>query len=161
VIFDGSDRTPPLSERSHRSAGYRRIGQFSTQVGNGLVPDHACCADRRAAQSRCSPHPPKSPKPGIAKTPATRAAKPEASAVRSPGVIERLIHHLQSGGGTSAELAAKLAADFPDRDKSGMLTTVRVQVHQLPAKGRLAVRRQEVEIGGRRVFRYHAAPPIG
>jgi len=50
---------------------------------------------------------------------------------KKPGVIDRLVHHLQNGGGTVEELAAKLQEDFPERstaDGKGMMSTIRIQL---------------------------------
>jgi len=51
---------------------------------------------------------------------------------KAPGVINRLVYHLQNGGGTVADLASKLREDFPDRantdPEKGVSTTVRVQL---------------------------------
>jgi hypothetical protein len=66
----------------------------------------------------------------------TETAAPSL-ADKKPGVIARIVHHLQNGGGTVEELLAKLEADFPDRVvaaeqrlKSGMITTVKVQLNK-------------------------------
>jgi hypothetical protein len=99
---------------------------------------------------------PKAPKAAPVKTPAkgkAPASTPAAPLDRAPGVIARLMHHLQNGGGTTQELFEKLQADFPERGK-GMLTTVKIQVKRLHASGKLAIKSETVD--GRGVV-YRAA----
>src|SRR3954468_20815390 len=98
----------------------------------------------------------------MAKTRTSSAAKTAkvapapASPAKGPGVIARLIHHLQHGGGTAQELFEKLKADFPERGE-GMLTTVKIQVKRLHKAGKLASPKEQIE--GRGTV-YSADPPI-
>jgi hypothetical protein len=90
---------------------------------------------------------PKVPKAAPAKAPAkgkAPASTPAGPLDRAAGVIARLMHHLQNGGGTINELFEKLQADFPERGK-GMLTTVKIQVKRLNASGKLAIKSEQVE----------------
>lgn len=63
---------------------------------------------------------------------ATRAQK-------GPGVIDTIIEILRTGGGTVAEMAVRLAAAFPDRDATGMTSTIRTQINRLPKQGKLVI----------------------
>lgn len=92
-----------------------------------------------------------SPAPKTAK-----AAPATATSAKGPGVIARLIHHLQHGGGTAQELFERLKADFPERG-DGMLTTVKIQVTRLHKVGKLAIRKETVD--GRGTV-YSADPPV-
>lgn len=55
------------------------------------------------------------------------------------GVVDTIILILNEGGGTVPEIAAKLAARFPERDASGMTATIRTQLNRLPKQGKLKI----------------------
>jgi len=67
--------------------------------------------------------------------------------VKGPGVIAGLIDLLQQGGGTTAELYAKLAERFPERAsaKGGMRVTIAIQLKRLHQSGRVVVKSEKVE----------------
>ncbi len=76
----------------------------------------------------------------------TEDVKGKEDAPKKPGVIAKIVEHLQDGGGTAEEIADKLAEDFPDRDRKGMLSTVRIQVNRLtkPPKN-LVITKEKVD----------------
>lgn len=73
------------------------------------------------------------------KAPTGFAAKKRAVGPGGMGVVDTIIHILNEGGGTVAEIAAKLAARFPERDASGMTATIRTQLNRLPKQGKLKI----------------------
>jgi hypothetical protein len=87
------------------------------------------------------------------KTPAT----PAPTAPVKVGVIDRLVYHLQHGGGTTGELYHKLVEDFPDRasERGGMRVTIQIQLKKLHQKGRIVLKSEQLE--GRGVV--HTAEP--
>lgn len=70
---------------------------------------------------------------------ARREKQAASRAQRGPGVIDTIITILQEGGGTVDEMAAKLAAAFPDRAADGMKATIRTQLNRLPKSKGLAI----------------------
>ena len=93
---------------------------------------------------KANPAPKTAPKAAPAPKGKPPAVKAPAPLDRAPGVIARLMHHLQNGGGTTQELFEKLQADFPERGK-GMLTTVKIQVKRLNASGKMKITSEDVE----------------
>lgn len=73
------------------------------------------------------------------KAPSGFAAKTKAKGPGGMGVIDTIIAILQEGGGTVPEMAAKLAARFPDRDPNGMTATIRTQLNRLPKQGKVKI----------------------
>ena len=73
-------------------------------------------------------------KPTLKASPATKA--PPARV----GVIDEICSVLEKGGGTVAEIVAKLSKKFPDRDADGLTATVRTQMSRLKTTRNLKIK---------------------
>lgn len=82
-----------------------------------------------------------------------------ASAKKAPGVIDTIVSVLQAGGGTTAEIAEKVAKKFPNRKPEGILATTKIQVIRLSkpkGEGGRALRIKREEKEGSRELIYSA-----
>lgn len=73
---------------------------------------------------------------------------------KAPGVIDRIVYHLQNGGGTLSELTAKLVADFPDKAEAaaagkGVVTTLKVQLGGMLIKSNKIAGLKKEKVEGR------------
>ena len=77
-------------------------------------------------------------------TPKAAAKKPATPATKAPparvGVIDEICSVLEKGGGTVAEIVAKLSKKFPDRDADGLTATVRTQMSRLKTTRKLKIK---------------------
>jgi hypothetical protein len=71
-----------------------------------------------------------------AKKPSTPAKAPPARV----GVIDAIVSILENGGGSVAEIVAKLSKKFPDRDADGLTATVRTQMSRLKTTRNLKIK---------------------
>jgi hypothetical protein len=77
-----------------------------------------------------------SPKKPTAKKSPTPAKAPPARV----GVIDEIVSVLEKGGGTVAEIVAKLSKKFPDRDADRLMATVRTQMSRLKTTRNLKIK---------------------